>query len=251
MKRNLLLGAPFSSFYSGIVGADTFTKKKSAKGHISGITSNDQTGEITVKLTAPDSRFPFAIGIVNAALTPTAKSPAKNLTSDPPPGAGPYTMTIENPTRLFMLQRNPGFNVPGVAKGSFDKFTVHISSAISKQAEDVISGKADYMTDDPAGDLLPQIQAKYGNRFRLDPNPPNVYYFFMDVTVPPFNKLEARQAVNYAIDSRALQRIFGGRLKPTCNFLPEQIKGYKKIDPCPWGDPNGPGDLAKAKALVQ
>jgi peptide/nickel transport system substrate-binding protein len=251
MKRNLLLGAPFSSFYSVIAGSDAFMAKKDPKGHISGITANDQTGEISVTLTAPDSRFLYAIAIVNAALTPTAKSPAKILTSNPPPGAGPYTMTVQNPTRLFTLQRNPNFSVPTVPKGNFDKFTVNISSAIPKQSEDVIAGKADYMTDDPAGDLLPQIQAKYGNRFRLDANPPNVYYFFMDVKVPPFDKLEARQAVNYAIDSRALQRIFGGRLKPSCNFLPEQLKGYKKIDPCPWGDPNGGPDLAKAKALVQ
>ena len=76
------------------------------------------------------------------------------------------------------------------------------------------------MTEDPTGDLLPQVKAKYPDRFRMDPNPPNTYWFFLNETVPPFDKLEARQAVNYAIDSRALQRIFGGRLEPTCNFLP-------------------------------
>jgi len=71
------------------------------------------------------------------------------------------------------------------------------------------------------------------------------------VTVPPFNKLEARHAVNYAIDSRALQRIFGGRLHPTCNLTPPAMVGYKPIQPCPWGDPAGPGNIAKAKQLVQ
>jgi peptide/nickel transport system substrate-binding protein len=86
----------------------------------------------------------------------------------------------------------------------------------------------------------------------MDANPPNTYWFFMNETQKPFDKLEVRQAVNYAIDSRALQRIFGGRLQPTCNFLPPGYagNGYVKIDPCPYGDPNGPGDLAKARALV-
>ncbi|HEX8159955.1 MAG TPA: ABC transporter substrate-binding protein [Solirubrobacteraceae bacterium] len=74
----------------------------------------------------------------------------------------------------------------------------------------------------------------------------------MNETTKPFDKLEARRAVNYAIDSRALQRIFGGRLAPTCNFLPPSYAriGYKKIEPCPYGDPAGPPDIAEAKELV-
>ena len=28
------------------------------------------------------------------------------------------------------------------------------------------------------------------------------------------------------------------------------MKGYEKIDPCPWGDPNAAPDVAKAKQLV-
>ena len=139
-----------------------------------------------------------------------------------------------------MLTKTPGFNIPGIAKGNIDKFTV-TKSTVPKMTQDVIDNKLDFMTEDPTGDLLPQVKAKYSNRFRLDPNPPNTYWFFLNETRKPFNTLEARQAVNYAIDSRALQRIFGGRLEPTCNFLPPSYSkiGYKKIDPCPYGDPAG------------
>ena len=56
--------------------------------------------------------------------------------------------------------------------------------------------------------------------------------------------------MNYAIDSRALVRIFGGRLTPGCNFLPPGVLGYKKID-CAYGDPAGPPDIEKAKELVK
>jgi peptide/nickel transport system substrate-binding protein len=117
--------------------------------------------------------------------------------------------------------------------------------------EDVIANKVDYTTEDPAGDLLPQVESQYKSRFLIGPGYPNTYYFYMNVTIPPFNKLAARQAVNYAIDSRALQRIFGGRLSPSCNLLPPGMVGYKPISPCPWGDPAGPGDIAKAKALIK
>jgi peptide/nickel transport system substrate-binding protein len=72
----------------------------------------------------------------------------------------------------------------------------------------------------------------------------------MNSTIPPFNNAKAREAVNWAIDSRALVRVFGGRLTPTCTFIPPGTIGHDDSD-CPYGDPNGPGDVAKAKQLVQ
>ena len=62
--------------------------------------------------------------------------------------------------------------------------------------QDVISNQVDYMTEDPVGDLLPQVEQKYRTRFFIGAGYPNTYYFFLNVTVPPFNKLAARQAVN-------------------------------------------------------
>jgi peptide/nickel transport system substrate-binding protein len=250
IKRLNYLGGPFSSFTSTIAGVPEYNKAKKEDGDISGITTDDATGEIKVNLSEPDGKFLFAIALANAAPTPAAKSPFK-ATQDIP-GIGPYTIAIQNPTRQYTLTKTPGFNIPGIATGNIDKFIV-TKSTVPKMTQDVIDNKLDFMTEDPTGDLLPQVKAKYSDRFRMDPNPPNTYWFFLNETVKPFDSLEARQAVNYAIDSRALQRIFGGRLEPTCNFLPPAYAstGYKKIDPCPYGDPAGPPDIAKAKQLVK
>ena len=250
IKRLLYLGGPFSSFSNGIVGAEEYLAKKQPDADITGITSDDKTGEIKVTLKEPDSKFLFAMGLANAAPTPAAKSPFKASTKIP--GAGPYTITIQNPTRQYTLTPNPSFSIPGIPKPKLDKITV-VKETVPKMTQDVISNKLDFMTEDPAGDDLPLVKAKYSDRFRMAPNPPNTYWFFLNETIKPFDKLEVRQAVNYALDSRALQRIFGGRLQPTCNFLPPGYagNGYVKIDPCPYGDPNGPGDIAKAKQLVQ
>jgi len=54
IKRLTFLGGPFSSFVSGIVGAEAYQNAKKPNGDISGITADDETGEITVKLTQPD-----------------------------------------------------------------------------------------------------------------------------------------------------------------------------------------------------
>jgi peptide/nickel transport system substrate-binding protein len=249
IKRLLFLGGPFSSFSAGIEGAAEYQEAKKAKGDISGITSNEQTGEIKVTLSEPDSKFLYAQGLANAAPTPAAKSPFK--ASRNIPGIGPYTIHVTNPTRQYELTKTRGFNIPGIAKGNIDKMTV-VKSSVPKMTQDVIDNKLDFMTEDPTGDLLPQVRQRYADRFRQDPNPPNTYWFFLNETTKPFDKKEVRQAVNYAVDSRALQRIFGGRLEPSCNFLPPAYSntGYKKIDPCPYGDPNGPANVAKAKELV-
>jgi peptide/nickel transport system substrate-binding protein len=250
IKRLNFLGGPFSSFTSTIKGVPEYVEAKKEAADISGITSDDATGEITVELSEPDGKFLNAIALANSAPTPAAKSPFEAKRGIP--GIGPYTLTVVNPTREIILNKTPGFNLPGVAKGNVDKFTL-TKSTVPKMTQDVIDNKLDFMTEDPTGDLLPQVKAEYGDRFRMDPNPPNTYWFFLNETVKPFNSLEARQAVNFAIDSRALQRIFGGRLEPSCNFLPPAYAqiGYKKLDPCPYGDPAGPGDVAKAKELVE
>jgi peptide/nickel transport system substrate-binding protein len=250
IKRLNFLGGPYSSFTSTIAGVSEYVKAKKQNADISGITSDDATGEITVKLSEPDGKFLYNVGLVNSAPTPAAKSPFKATPGIP--GIGPYTIDVINPTREYTLQKTPGFNIPGIAKGNIDKFTV-TKSTVSKMTQDVIDNKLDFMTEDPTGDLLPEVKAKYSDRFRMDPNPPNTYWFFLNETVKPFDSLEARQAVNYAIDSSALQRIFGGRLVPSCNFLPPAYAktGYKKLDPCPYGDPAGPPNIVKARQLVE
>ncbi len=251
-QRLHYLGGPFASFTNVIEGMDAYAKAKKPNADITGITSDDATGVITVKLTKADTKFLFAIALVSGAPTPAAKSPFKATNDGTIPGAGPFQIAIQNPTRQYTLTKNPNFSVDGIPAPKVDKITV-VKETVPKMTQDVINNKLDFMTDDPSGDDLPLVKAKYGDRFRLAPNPPNTYWFFMNETTKPFDKLEVRQAVNYAIDSRALNRIFGGRLQPTCNFLPPGYagNGYEKIDPCPYGDPNGPGDIAKAKQLVQ
>ena len=250
MQRILTLKGPYSSFFSGIVGAADYQEAGKPTEDIKGIETDDQTGKITITLEAPDGKFPYALSEPYAAPVPTDKAKFKSMTEDPPPGVGPYTLKVVDPSREFILEQNPNFNIEGLPKGNIKTITGVVTDSVPKMTQDVINNRLDFMTEDPTGDLLPTVRTKYKDRFRQDDVPPNTYYFFFNVTQPPFDKLEARQAVNYALDSRALVRVFGGRLKPGCTFLPPDLVGYKDY-PCPYGDPNGPGDVAKAKQLVQ
>jgi peptide/nickel transport system substrate-binding protein len=62
-----------------------------------------------------------------------------------------------------------------------------------------------------------------------------------------------REAVNYGVDKPALARLFAGNLVAGCSFLPPGVPGYDKaldIEDCPWGNPNEPPDLERARRLI-
>jgi peptide/nickel transport system substrate-binding protein len=251
IKRLLKLGSGWSFFYSPIIeGTEEFVEKGDMKQDISGIETDDQAGTIKITLTEPDTKILFALAEPYAAPTPTAKSPARSL-KQPPPGVGPYVLDVKDFNRLYVLTRNKNWpEIPGIPAGNFDKITGVVSDSVTKMTQDVITGELDFMTEDPTGDQLPEVRAQYADRYSEEPNPPNVYYNFLNVTMPPFDKQEAREAFNYAIDSNALVRVFGGRLTPGCNFLPPGVVGYKEID-CKYGAPDGKPDIAKARELVK
>ena len=78
---------------------------------------------------------------------------------------------------------------------------------------------------------------------RCGPSPPT-YYFWMNTRRAPFDDVKVRQAINYAVDPEALNRIFGGRLHPTQQILPPGMPGYEEYKLYP-----GP-DMNKAKQLI-
>jgi peptide/nickel transport system substrate-binding protein len=238
-----------TGFYLVIEGAQEYIDAGKPDGDISGIETNDETGEVTIKLVSEDGTILNVLAMNFAGIVP-GDTPFENLSADPPPGIGPYKLTESVPNREFVLEKNANFNIPGIPKGNIDTITTKIVKSAERQTQDVISGKLDFMQDPPPADLLPQVKAEYSDRYKTQQTV-NTYYFFMNTKVPPFDKKEVRQAVNYGVDSRALSRLFGGRLAPGCNFLPPGLEGHKELDPCPYGDPNDPGDLEKARELIQ
>jgi peptide/nickel transport system substrate-binding protein len=249
IKRVLNLESGATGFYLIIEGTQEYIDAGKPDGDISGIETNDRTGEVTITLTNPDGTILNVLAMTFAAVLP-GDTPFENLSANPPPGVGPYKITKSVPNREFVMEKNANFNIPGIPKGNIDTITTQIVKSAERQTQDVISGELDYMQDPPPADLLPQVKTEYSDRFK-EQTPINTYYFFMNSSIPPFDKKEVRQALNYAVDSRALSRLFGGRLQPGCNFLPPGLQGHEEIDPCPYGDPNEPGDLERARQMIQ
>lgn len=255
IKRVLNLESGGSAFYLGIEGAQDYLDAGKAEGDISGITTDDQTGDITIKLGAPDGSFTHVLGMWFAALVPS-DTPFKNMTKDPPPGVGAYMVTESVPNRQFVLKRNPEYDkapIDGIPTANIDTITTKIVKSAQRQAQDVISGKLDYMQDPPPADIKPEVKAKYSDRYQ-EYTTASTYYMFMNTQVPPFDDPKVREAVNWGVDKPGLARLFAGEVAPGCSFLPPGVPGFDEaldVDDCPWGNPNEPPDLEKARTMIK
>jgi peptide/nickel transport system substrate-binding protein len=241
IKRLFQIDSPGVGFFTNIVGADAFSKTK--KGDISGIVTNDATGEITIKLVKAQGDFQNILATIFAAPVPTG-TPAKDQSTTPIPSTGPYMIQSYKPNRSFVVVRNPNFkptaNIPATNP---DKMTFKIVEDDSAALQQAINGQADYDFHPIPVDRLADVQQKYGDQLKIY-TPANTYYFFMNTRLAPFDKLKVRQAVNYGIDRNALVRLYGGLATPTENILPPTYPQYKKHNLYPH-------DLAKAKQLIQ
>jgi len=241
IERLYKVSSPGVGFFSQIVGADQFSKTKT--GHITGITTNDKTGSVEIKLTSPRGDFLQILGIPFAAIIP-AKTPPSDQSTKGIPANGPYMISSYKPNRTFTVVRNPNYQpVSGIPKGNPDKVEGTILSEDTAALQSVLGGKSDYDFRTIPTDRLPEVQQKYKDQLRLY-TPANTYYLAMNTRVKPFDKLSARQAVNYAIDRSAMVQLFGGLGRTTQNFLPPTYPQYQKID-------TYKTNLAKARALVK
>jgi peptide/nickel transport system substrate-binding protein len=241
IERDYGVDSPGVGFFSNIVGADQYAKTK--KGHISGIVTNDSTGEITIKLLKAQGDFQNILATLFAAPIPQ-DTPAKDQSTTPIASTGPYQIQSYKPGRQFVMIRNPNFKaLPNVPETNPDKITVSIVSQDGAALQKVINGEADYNFHTIPPDRLQTVQDKYADQLEVY-TPANTYYFFMNARLKPFDDVRVRKAVNYAIDRDALVRTYAGLAKPTENILPPTYPQYKKHSLYPH-------DMAKAKQLIQ
>ena len=246
IERLFELNSPGSPFYADIVGAEAFAKTK--QGGIAGIETDDKSGRIVIHLVKPRGTFLNELALPFAAPVP-AGTPAEDLTAHPPPATGPYVIASARPGRGWDYRRNPQWQahnaalMPQIPSGHVDRIEVEVLRNPSTQVNDVESGETDWMGNPPPADRYAAVKSKYdGTQFKAEPTISN-YFFWMNTRQAPFDDLKVRQAVNYAVDTRALERIYAGQITGTHQILPPGMPGYQRFDLYPHG-------LEKAKELV-
>lgn len=247
VKRLFKANSGGSVFYEDIVGAKDFAEDKADT--ISGIVADDATGDIAVTLDMPNGTFTNVLGLPFAAPVAPSTPLDKEATNNPPPSSGPFMITKVDAPNSLTMERNPQFKTvkdagaTEVVDAEVDKIIVTQNKNNSAQVTGVEQNQIDYMQSPPDADRLSEVKAKFSDRFRLE-NSINTYYFWMNNKTAPFNDVRVRQAINYAIDPEALNRVFGGRLHPSQQILPPGMPGYDEFTLFP-----GP-DMDKAKQLL-
>jgi peptide/nickel transport system substrate-binding protein len=246
IERALAMNSPGTSFYTDIVGAKKFAETK--QGHIGGIEADDATGRIVIHLVEPRGTFSNELAMLFAAPLP-AGTKHTDLSSDPPPGTGPYEIVSSKPGSGWEYRRNPewaahdGRLMSQIPSGNYDSIDVKVIPNAETAVNDVKEGKLDWMQEPPPPDRFDELRESYEGKQLLITPQIDVYYFWMNVNKAPFNDLRVRQAVNYAIDPEALERIYAGTMVPLQQVLPPAMPGHKSYTPYPH-------DMKKAKELI-
>ncbi len=236
-----------SPFFTDIVGAEQFQKTRT--GEIPGIKTDDASGKITIDLEKPRGTFENELALLFAAPVPQS-TPDKDQSATPIPATGPYEIIKSEPGRGWSYARNPQWAknnaglMPDLPGGHLDKIEITVLRNQSTQVNDIEQGKLNWIFDPPPTDRYTEVKNKYeGTQFRVEPTI-STYYFWMNTTKPPFSDLKVRQAVNYAVDARALERIYTGQIAGTQQILPPGMPGYKKFELYPH-------NMSKAKKLIE
>ena len=234
-----------------VIGAEAYEMGQARQ--ISGISADDATGKLSIKLVRPNGAFANVLALPATALVPSG-TPMKDLSANPPPGVGPYRITDVVPGRRWTMVKSPQFaslEIPDIPTGSLDRITVKVEPDARSAVDKVLRGRADNF--DPATPLPAGTIARAGtaakNRFGMVPIP-STLYFFMNIAEPPFSSELARRAVITALNRPALARIGKGSVLPDCYLIPPGIPGHS-TDSCPYGEADDTGDLQAARQLVR
>ena len=240
IKRGFLAQGQGVGFYTDIAGAEAYSKNPTAGGDISGIVTNNAKRTITIRLAKARGDFLTILALLFAAPVPGNTDPA--IQNGSIPGTGPYKFSNYDPNRSFTMVRNPFFKpTKNIPRGNPNTIDVQLVGDADAATQRVINGQADYSNAAIPPDRIADAKGKGKLLLRKTAN---TYYFWMNIREAPFNKLKVRQAVNYAIDRRALQTlVWGGLGRPTQNVLPPTYPSYRKLNLYPH-------NLAKAKTLI-
>ncbi|MGX1477614.1 UNVERIFIED_CONTAM: peptide/nickel transport system substrate-binding protein [Streptomyces canus] len=238
-------------FQQFLEGGDKYKgpyKDKSAEGLKSIETPDDTT--IVFKLNRAFQEFDYLVATPQTAPVPQAKDTGvdyvKSIVS-----SGSYKFQSYKEGQQAVLVRNDNWDAKTdpLRKQYPDKIVVKLKVNAETIDQDVQAGDA---IDLGGTGVQAATQAKVVNDANLKANTDNTYggrlvYMAINTQVAPFDKVECRKAVEYAIDKVSVQTAEGGPIRGdiATTVLPPDIPGYEKADV--YATTGNKGDAAKAK----
>jgi peptide/nickel transport system substrate-binding protein len=255
-QRIFKVSSPTSGgFYSVIVGADKCLKEPATCTLEGGVVGDEAAGTVTINLVQPDPELFQKLAVPHAVVLP-ADSPTSDVGTQPLPGTGAYMIAAYDPNKQLKIVRNTHFkewSADAQPDGYPDEVVMDFGLTDEAEVTAVQNGEADWVFDEIPADRLAELGTTYKDQVHIN-TLTAWWYAPMNVNIPPFDNIKARQAVNYAVDRTAMVNLFGGPViaTPVCQVLPPGFPGhepfclYTKDASDKWSAP----DMEKAKQLV-
>jgi peptide/nickel transport system substrate-binding protein len=202
---------------------------------------------VVFHLKKADATWPFILTHTVGAIVPSKIYPAdKKQPDDKSVGSGPYQLERYQPGQQAVFKINPNYNGPN--KGQTENVIVQYYQQPSALKLAIEQGDVDvaYRSLSPT-DL--EALRKEGNGIKvIDGAGTEIRYIVFNVSKPPVNKLEVRQAIAQVLDRQKItDSIYKGTAKPLYSTMPAALPGAKPTFQDAFGEP----DVDKAKALLQ
>lgn len=253
------VGGGYPFYYDIMEGTQDFIDGKADE--ITGIeTPDDKT--IIFHLTEPAGDWPFRMAMPASAPVPAAYAASFDAAKDSDydshvVASGPYYVEEWTPAEQITLQRNTEWDpdTDDVREAYVDTVDWKLGFDNDVGVQKVQDGDYDIGLDvSPQGPALEQTLNDPELSKRLI-NEPSLCtrYIFLNTTVEPFDSLEVRQAVNWAIDRANLKTLEGGPITGdiASSIIPPGMGGYLSTDEYnPFGTDGMAGDMDKAKELM-
>lgn len=230
--------SPGAGFFGAIAGFDA-----AGDGGLSGVEVVDP---LTVKITLsrPDATFLHVMALNFASVV--AKEGVEAAGADfgkMPMGTGAFKLAEWTLGQRLVFEKNADYWRPGVP--FLDSVVFEVGQEPVVALLRLQNGEVDVPGDGipPAkfmevmGDPAQAAQVVQGGQLQTG-------YITLNVTIPPFDKLEVRKAVNMAINKERITQIINGRAIPANQPLPPSMPGYTE------GYAGYAYDVEGAKALL-
>ena len=199
--------------FGDIVGADACMAVTASSCDLSrGIVTDERSRIVTFHLRSPDPSFLDNLTVGGLVTPVPLGTPLREAAAEPIPGTGPYRIESAT-TREIHYVRNPYFREWSHAAqpdGNPDEIVMRFGHSAKSEGLAIEQGNADWSADNLPADLLLSARTRFADQLHSNPTTETDFFQF-NTTLPPFDDVRVRRAVNLAIDRSVIARIYGGR----------------------------------------
>ena len=197
---------------------------KGDEGHVIDSVTADGDNTVIIKLTRSQAPFLKNIAMSMFAIaSPTAFEKGDDDFERNPVGTGPFKFVEWKPNETITIEKFDDYwdeGLPKLKKIIFRSIPDNSARLNALMAGDI--ELADGINPSDGKSIEDNDKLQLFERPSM-----NVGYLGLTVTRPPFDKVEVRQAINYAIDKQSIiDSFFEGRANIAKNPMPPSISGY-------------------------